>query len=164
MTVVDGAVQKYSGAVTVDSLDIQDATTSVTLDGAVTTQTTLDINSGGTLTQNAKVIAGASLDYDAGGALTINETIAATTVDIDATCKGTSKVYMFRSTGSVLKFPGFRAVYMESLDEEETDDGRQSLPVLEAGDGLSVKGAELKDADADGQAGPVSRQTNYANV
>ena len=66
----------------------------------------------------------------------------ATTVDIDATCKGTSKVYMFRSTGSVLKFPGFRAVYMESLDEEETDDGRQSLPVLEAGDGLGCRKLE----------------------
>ena len=40
MTVTDGAVQKYSGAVTVDTLDIQDAQTSVTLDGDVTTKTT----------------------------------------------------------------------------------------------------------------------------
>ena len=56
------------------------------LDGDVTTETTLDINSGGTLTQNAKVISGTSLDYDAGGALSINETIGATkTIDIDAT-------------------------------------------------------------------------------
>ena len=85
MTVVDGAVQLYSGAVTVDSLNIQDATTSVTLDGDVTTQTTVDINSGGTLTQNKKVIAGTSVDYDA-ATIGINNSIGAgSTVDIDAT-------------------------------------------------------------------------------
>ena len=86
-TVVDGDVQKYSGAITVDTLDIQDATTSVTLDGDVTTQTTLDINtSTGKLIQNAKVDAGTSLDYDAAKTIEINNTIkSGTTIDIDAT-------------------------------------------------------------------------------
>ncbi|MED5462349.1 MAG: hypothetical protein VYC03_06985, partial [Pseudomonadota bacterium] len=84
-TVVDGAVQKYSGAITVDSLDIKDATTSVKLDGDITTETTLDINSGGTLTQNAKVIAGTSLDYDAATIGINNSMGAGSSVDIDAT-------------------------------------------------------------------------------
>ena len=65
-TVTDGAVQQYTGAIEVASLDIQDATTSVTLDGAVKADTSVDINSlTGKLTQNASVTAGTSLDYDA---------------------------------------------------------------------------------------------------
>ena len=80
-TVRDGAVQKYSGVVTVDSLDIKDATTSVTLDGDVTTKTTLDINSGGTLTQNAKVDVGTSVNYDAGQTIDINNTCLLYTSD-----------------------------------------------------------------------------------
>jgi len=66
----------------------------------------------------------------------------ATTVDIEAACKGTSKVYMFRSTGSVLKFPGFRALYLESIDDDESEDGRQSLPELAAGDRLGCGNLE----------------------
>ena len=60
----------------------------------------------------------------------------ATTVEIEATCKGSSQVYLFRATGSVLKFPGFRTLYLESRDEEEEDRGRQRLPELAQGDGL----------------------------
>ena len=66
----------------------------------------------------------------------------ATTVDIEAACKGTSKVYMFRSTGSVLKFSGFRALYLESRDDDESEDGRQSLPELIAGDRLGCQNLE----------------------
>ena len=60
----------------------------------------------------------------------------ATTVDIDATCRGSAKVYNFRATGSVLKFPGFRTVYLESRDDGAVEDGRQALPVLVAGEPL----------------------------
>ena len=79
-TVVDGAVQTYKGNIDVASLDIQDATTSVTLGAdtskTVKTATSVDINSdSGELTQNAKVDAGTSLDYDA-VTIGINESIA----------------------------------------------------------------------------------------
>ena len=64
----------------------------------------------------------------------------ATTVDIDALCaesSGNSKqVYNFRATGSVLVFPGFRTLYLESRDDSEDDDSRKSLPQLNVGDPL----------------------------
>lgn len=62
--------------------------------------------------------------------------LEATTVEIDATCVAPSdSVYRFRATGSVLKFPGFRAVYLEGRDD--TGDAEQgALPELAAGDGL----------------------------
>ena len=60
----------------------------------------------------------------------------ATTADIDANCRESSKVYNFRATGSVLKFPGFRTVYLESRDDGTVEDGRQPLPELAAGEPL----------------------------
>ncbi len=61
-----------------------------------------------------------------------------TTVDIAAlkdTTNGTASnapvAYMFRATGSVLKFAGFLAVYNEDLDEGEEDENREKrLPPL----------------------------------
>ena len=67
-----------------------------------------------------------------------------TTVDIDAVCKGSSVVYMFRATGSVLVFPGFRTLYLESRDDEEDGEGRQALPALEKGNGLGCEKLESK--------------------
>ena len=61
---------------------------------------------------------------------------AATTVDIEAACQVSSNVYMFRATGSVLKFPGFRTLYLESRDDGDDDDNRKLLPVLTGGDAL----------------------------
>ena len=62
----------------------------------------------------------------------------ATTADIEATCKQSANVYIFRATGSVLKFPGFRTLYLESQDDSsDDDDARRSLPELAAGDGLN---------------------------
>ncbi|GAB4442855.1 MAG: type I DNA topoisomerase [Chloroflexi bacterium OHK40] len=47
--------------------------------------------------------------------------------------------YVFRATGSVLKFPGFLAVYNVSLDEgEEDEDSERRLPLLGEGDPLSL--------------------------
>ena len=63
----------------------------------------------------------------------------ATTADIDATCRESSKVYNFRATGSVLKFPGFRTVYLESRDDGTIEDGRQPLPELVAGEPLDFQ-------------------------
>ena len=63
--------------------------------------------------------------------------LEATTVDIDARCASPSdSVFRFRATGSVLKFPGFRAVYMEGRDDA-ADGGENALPELAAGDGLT---------------------------
>ena len=63
----------------------------------------------------------------------------ATTAEIDAACKNSPKVYMFRATGSVLKFPGFRKVYLESRDDGTVEDGRQALPELAPKDPLDCQ-------------------------
>ena len=65
----------------------------------------------------------------------------ATTVDIEATCQSSGKVYIFRATGSVLVFPGFRAVYMESRDDTD-DDSVQALPPLAKEDRLACEKLE----------------------
>ena len=64
----------------------------------------------------------------------------ATSVDIDAACQGTSNVYNFRATGSVLKFAGFRSVYLEGRDESSDSDNAKTLPVLSADDPLACEG------------------------
>lgn len=60
----------------------------------------------------------------------------ATTVDTEAKCKNVPKVYIFRSTGSVLKFPGFRILYMESVDDSEEEEAKSALPELAQGESL----------------------------
>ena len=60
----------------------------------------------------------------------------ATTVDIEATCKASPNVYVFRATGSVLKFPGFRSVYAERREENGGAEGRRALPLLVSADPL----------------------------
>ena len=67
----------------------------------------------------------------------------ATTVDIDAGCKRSDNVYNFRATGSVLRFAGFRTVYLEGRDEA-ADDGENghTLPPLAAGDALNCSKLE----------------------
>jgi len=64
----------------------------------------------------------------------------ATTVDIDAACRDSGNTYVFRATGSVLKFAGFRSVYLEGRDESGGDDSSKSLPRLEGGDPLDCHG------------------------
>ena len=59
-----------------------------------------------------------------------------TTIDIAADT-GTDSTYMFRASGSVLKFPGHRALYMEGVDDsKEDEDGEVTLPKLAKGDAL----------------------------
>ena len=65
--------------------------------------------------------------------------LESTTVEIDAQCVAPSdSVYRFRATGSVLKFPGFRAVYLEGRDDSNDSDER-ALPELASGNGLVNK-------------------------
>ncbi len=63
-----------------------------------------------------------------------------TTVDIDGACRDSGNVYNFRATGSVLKFAGFRTVYLEGRDETTDADEAKTLPRLEAGDPLLSEG------------------------
>ena len=62
-----------------------------------------------------------------------------TSVDIEAKSNGTS--YLFRVTGSVLKFDGFLKVYEEAKEgkDEEDEALKHKLPVLEAGQKLTLK-------------------------
>ena len=54
-----------------------------------------------------------------------------TTVEIEASSTKSDTQYQFRARGSVLKFPGFRTVYMESADEPASqDEETPSLPEL----------------------------------
>jgi DNA topoisomerase-1 len=58
------------------------------------------------------------------------------------------QTYTFRVTGSVVKFPGFRVLYMEARDEQaegedsEEDDEERTLPRLEKGQVLTCNGLD----------------------
>jgi len=55
------------------------------------------------------------------------------------TAAGKGSPYQFRATGSVVKFPGFTAVYMESAEESDKTEGEQALklPVIQEGDAVT---------------------------
>ena len=62
-----------------------------------------------------------------------------TSVDIHAGPDSGEKPYMFRSTGAVMKFNGFIAVYREGRDDDEIDEiDRDALPLLEQGEVLKL--------------------------
>ncbi len=64
-----------------------------------------------------------------------------TTVDIEASGTRSGDVYEFRATGSVIKFPGFRRLYLEGRDDASKDkDADAPLPVLEKEDVLDSRG------------------------
>src|SRR5712692_1855686 len=54
-----------------------------------------------------------------------------TTIDINTAAKDGTR-YLFRATGSVLKFDGFQAVYEEGKDQKDDEDGemKQKLPIV----------------------------------
>ena len=68
----------------------------------------------------------------------------ATTVDAEAQSRGETKVYLFRATGSVPKFAGFRVLYLEGRDDAEEEDGGGPLPLLSQGEGLNCLGLQPK--------------------
>jgi len=67
---------------------------------------------------------------------------------IDSSPQGTTARYIFRSTGTVVKFPGHTIVYMEGVDKEapsqkpkadqEADDDERQLPSLSEGERLRL--------------------------
>jgi DNA topoisomerase-1 len=81
----------------------------------------------------AAVFDSTSVDIAAGRALGAG----ATEAQIQAAVA--NPAYLFRATGSVLKFPGFLAVYNVSLDEgEEDEDSERRLPQLREGEDLDL--------------------------
>ena len=82
---------------------------------------------------------------------------------IDSTPVNTKERYVFRSTGTVVKFPGHTIVYMEGVDKEapsqkpkadqEADDDERQLPVLSEGERL-----RLVEQDGQTVPGMLSKQ------
>ena len=68
-----------------------------------------------------------------------------TTVDVDAAGTPSGTDYTFRAQGQVLKFPGFRAAYMEDRDDPKDDDSEEAqLPELADGDLLDRLGIDAE--------------------
>jgi DNA topoisomerase-1 len=68
-----------------------------------------------------------------------NAIFDATTVDVDAGNPGGPKDYRFRARGSVIKFPGFLAVYREGVDDDAKDEmDEAALPIVTAGEPLDL--------------------------
>jgi DNA topoisomerase-1 len=62
-----------------------------------------------------------------------------TTIDIDAKCQYSKINYLFRTSSSVNRFPGFTILYIEQKDQEEEEEKQApSLPKLEKGDKLNL--------------------------
>ncbi len=63
-----------------------------------------------------------------------------TSVDILAGRGADNMRYLFRASGSIMKFPGFMTVYMEGTDEGEAEEegSKKALPPLEQGEELDL--------------------------
>ncbi|MFQ5860879.1 MAG: type I DNA topoisomerase [Dehalococcoidia bacterium] len=78
--------------------------------------------------------------------------VEVTGVDIEARCTAPSaslrtsapKSYLFRATGQVLKFPGFRILYLEGRDEEGEEEDGEGLPELSTGEALECLDTQAK--------------------
>jgi len=75
-TVLTGDVQQFA-AITVDELDIQSATTSVTFHGAVLVTNNVTVNSSGSITQESTLDAGVDVTYTAGTTIEIQGDLTA---------------------------------------------------------------------------------------
>ena len=64
-----------------------------------------------------------------------------TTIDIDA--KTSTQDYVFKASGSQIKFDGFKKLYTSVIVEENDNESDSQLPVLEKGDILSSKNLNI---------------------
>ncbi|MFN9295620.1 MAG: hypothetical protein ACK6EB_46700, partial [Planctomyces sp.] len=64
LTVRDGAIQSFAG-LNLTSIDILDATTSVTFDNDLTATGAINVNSGGSIVLTGNITAGTNVDFDA---------------------------------------------------------------------------------------------------
>ena len=64
-----------------------------------------------------------------------------TSLDIEASAIS-GRTYLFKASGSVLKFPGFRVLYLEDRDDPSGDGEQGTLPNLIEGDVLHCLGIE----------------------
>src|ERR1700723_775332 len=101
-----------------------------------------------------------------------------TTIDVEATGKDKA-LYLFRATGSVEKFDGFKRVYLEGkgAKDEEDEEEKNRLPAVTAGETLKFRSIEpeqhfteppprfteatlVKELESDG----VGRPSTYASI
>ena len=61
-----------------------------------------------------------------------------TTVDIEAKCSDSEADYLFRTSTSEIRFPGFITLYTEGKDEAEREKKSPPLPQLKKGDELKL--------------------------
>ncbi len=78
---------------------------------------------------------------------------------IDILCSSGSNKYIFRATGSILKFAGYEKVYMDFRDDEEDDEGKELLPNCSASDKASLDSIDAKQKFTQ----PPARY-NYATI
>ncbi|HUF25995.1 MAG TPA: type I DNA topoisomerase [Gemmatimonadaceae bacterium] len=67
-----------------------------------------------------------------------------TTIDFDVATADGARRYLFRATGSVVKFQGFLALYRDTREEGEGKalEDEQALPVAEKGEAIPVRSIE----------------------
>ncbi|MER3423506.1 MAG: type I DNA topoisomerase [Nitrospiraceae bacterium] len=77
---------------------------------------------------------------------------------VDCVPQGTSDSYVFRATGTVVKFPGHTAVYMEGTDTEAMEQTRKADQEIEEGTDrqlpMLAEGERLRLVPQEGQAVP----------
>ena len=86
-----------------------------------------------------------------------------TTVDVLAPGTSSGDGYIFRAKGSVLKFAGFRAVYMETRDDVAAngdDDETDPLPELERGDAIDTRSLAPNSTSPSPRRGTRSRRSS----
>ncbi len=68
--------------------------------------------------------------------------LLSTLAEINAASQRSSNEYLFKATGSVVRFPGFLALYTEGRDEGSQDEDSGTLPELEPEESLDCLGLE----------------------
>jgi DNA topoisomerase-1 len=65
-------------------------------------------------------------------------------VEVAATCVSAAPTYLFRATGLIWTFLGFRRIYLEQSDDAHEDGAERTLPPLTRGEPLDCLGLEQR--------------------